>query len=111
MSKDPPPDGNCGVFSLDCEMVYTARGAELARVTVINDQAKVVYEAFVKPPFPVVDYNTRFSGLTAEMLRSVTRTRRDVQAVLLSMFSADTILIGALVMCLLSDYLLQIIFW
>ena len=34
--------------------VYTARGAELARVTVINEESKVVYEAFVKPPFPVV---------------------------------------------------------
>ena len=54
MVKDPPPDGNCGVFSLDCEMVYTARGAELARVTVINERSKVVYEAFVKPPFQVV---------------------------------------------------------
>ena len=63
-------------------------------MTVINDVARVVYEAFVKPPFPVIDYNTRFSGLTAEMLRNITRTRREVQAVLLNMFSADTILIG-----------------
>lgn len=36
----------------------------------------------------------RFSGVTAEDLDSATITLRDVQAVLLSMFSAESILIG-----------------
>lgn len=36
----------------------------------------------------------RFSGVTAEDLESVTISLRDVQAVLLSMFSAESILIG-----------------
>lgn len=36
----------------------------------------------------------RFSGVTAEDLESATITLRDVQAVLLSMFSAESILIG-----------------
>ena len=36
----------------------------------------------------------RFSGIKAEDLEGVTTTIRDVQAVLLSMFSAKTILIG-----------------
>lgn len=36
----------------------------------------------------------RFSGVTAEDLESAAITLRDVQAVLLSMFSAESILIG-----------------
>ena len=36
----------------------------------------------------------RFSGVTAELLRGVTTTIREVQAVLLSMVHKDTILVG-----------------
>ncbi|XP_047443879.1 RNA exonuclease 1 homolog [Mugil cephalus] len=93
-SKSLPPDGNGGVFALDCEMCYTKQGLELTRVTVIDSEMKVIYDTFVKPESKVVDYNTRFSGVTEEDLEGTTITLRDVQAVLLSMFSAESILIG-----------------
>ncbi|XP_076582912.1 RNA exonuclease 1 homolog [Chaetodon auriga] len=93
-SKALPPDGNAGVFALDCEMCYTKQGLELTRVTVIDSEMKVIYDTFVKPESKVVDYNTRFSGVTEEDLESATISLRDVQAVLLSMFSAESILIG-----------------
>lgn len=93
-SKHLPPDGNGGVFALDCEMCYTKQGLELTRVTVIDSKLKVIYDTFVKPASKVVDYNTRFSGVTEEDLENATITLRDVQAVLLSMFSADSILLG-----------------
>ncbi|KAM9330590.1 RNA exonuclease 1 homolog [Gastrophryne carolinensis] len=87
-------NGSPGVFALDCEMCYTTKGLELARVTVINSQLKVVYDTFVQPDNKIVDYNTRFSGVTEEDLENTSITLRDVQAVLLSMFSCDTVLIG-----------------
>uniref|UniRef100_A0A7N6A318 Exonuclease domain-containing protein n=1 Tax=Anabas testudineus TaxID=64144 RepID=A0A7N6A318_ANATE len=93
-TKPLPPDGNAGVFALDCEMCYTKQGLELTRVTVIDAEMKVIYDTFVKPESKVVDYNTRFSGVTQEDLESATITLRDVQAVLLNMFSAESILIG-----------------
>ncbi|KAK9970786.1 hypothetical protein ABG768_026700 [Culter alburnus] len=93
-SKPLPVDGNAGVYALDCEMCYTKQGLELTRVTVINSDLKVVYDTFVKPGSKVVDYNTRFSGVTQDDLENTTITLRDVQAVLLSMFSAKSILIG-----------------
>uniref|UniRef100_UPI0037E7B837 RNA exonuclease 1 homolog n=1 Tax=Semicossyphus pulcher TaxID=241346 RepID=UPI0037E7B837 len=93
-SKSLPSDGNAGVFALDCEMCYTKQGLELTRVTVIDSELKVIYDTFVKPESKVVDYNTRFSGVTEEDLESATISLRDVQAVLLSMFSAESILIG-----------------
>ncbi|NXQ32601.1 REXO1 exonuclease, partial [Alaudala cheleensis] len=92
--KLPTTDGYPGIYALDCEMCYTKQGLELTRVTVINSELKVVYDTFVKPDSKVVDYNTRFSGVTEEDLENTSITLRDVQAVLLNMFSADTILIG-----------------
>ncbi|KAK2569791.1 RNA exonuclease 1-like protein [Acropora cervicornis] len=59
---------------------YTTRGLELTRITVVNWNLEVVYDTF--------------SGVTAELLRGVTTTIREVQAVLLSMIHKDTILVG-----------------
>lgn len=92
--KELPEDAHAGVFALDCEMSYTTYGLELTRVTVVDTDMQVVYDTFVKPDNEVVDYNTRFSGVTEADLVDTSITLRDVQAVLLSMFSADTILIG-----------------
>ncbi|KAH1174587.1 RNA exonuclease 1 homolog isoform X1 [Mauremys mutica] len=92
--KLPTTNGYPGIYALDCEMCYTKQGLELTRVTVISSDLKVVYDTFVKPDNKVVDYNTRFSGVTEEDLENASITLRDVQAVLLNMFSADTILIG-----------------
>ncbi|XP_014348705.1 RNA exonuclease 1 homolog [Latimeria chalumnae] len=92
--KQPPIDRNCGVFGVDCEMCYTTQGLELTRVTVVDSSLQVVYDVFVKPDSEVIDYNTRYSGVTEKDLLNTTSSIRDVQAVLLNMFNADTILIG-----------------
>ncbi|XP_064605094.1 RNA exonuclease 1 homolog [Liolophura sinensis] len=90
----PPVDGDYGTYAMDCEMVYTFGGCELARVTVIAPDLSVIYESLVKPDKPVIDYNTRFSGIKEEDMKGVTTTLRDVQAVLLSLFTDKTILMG-----------------
>ncbi|XP_036382765.1 RNA exonuclease 1 homolog [Megalops cyprinoides] len=91
----PLPDNDCpGVFALDCEMCYTTQGLELARVTVVNTSLQVIYDTFVKPDNEVIDYNTRFSGVSEDDLKGCSFSIRDVQEVLLSFVSADTILIG-----------------
>ncbi|XP_063085022.1 RNA exonuclease 1 homolog isoform X2 [Cavia porcellus] len=92
--KELAGDTHAGIYALDCEMSYTTYGLELTRVTVVDTDMQVVYDTFVKPENEIVDYNTRFSGVTEADLVDTSITLRDVQAVLLSMFSADTILIG-----------------
>eukprot|EP00062_Callorhinchus_milii_P008135 gi/632950517/ref/XP_007890767.1/ PREDICTED: RNA exonuclease 1 homolog isoform X2 [Callorhinchus milii] len=89
-----PLDGNPGVFAVHCEMCYTRHGMEIARVSVVNSSFEVVYDTFVKQDNEVIDYNTRFSGVTQKDLANAKQTLREVQAVLLSMFSADSIIIG-----------------
>uniref|UniRef100_A0A8D0HS45 Exonuclease domain-containing protein n=1 Tax=Sphenodon punctatus TaxID=8508 RepID=A0A8D0HS45_SPHPU len=46
------------------------------------------------PDNEIIDYNTKLSGVTAEDLKNALPSIRDVQAILLNLFSADTILIG-----------------
>lgn len=83
-----------GIYALDCEMCYTTYGLELTRVTVIDYKMQVVYERLVKPKNPVLDYNTKFSGIKPGNLDDVKTTLADVQNDLLEMFSDKTILVG-----------------
>ncbi|XP_071509273.1 uncharacterized protein [Diadema antillarum] len=92
--KSPPRNGHPGIYALDCEMCYTSKGLELTRVTIVDSDLEEVYDTLVKPDNEVVDYNTRFSGITEDDLKHVTTKLRGVQAVLLNLFSAHTILIG-----------------
>ncbi|XP_069694288.1 RNA exonuclease 1 homolog [Periplaneta americana] len=89
-----PPDGDFGVYALDCEMCYTTVGLELSRVTVIDQDMNTVYETLVKPGNPIIDYNTRFSGIKEEDMTGVHTSIYDVQATLLSFIYDKTILIG-----------------
>jgi RNA exonuclease 1 len=94
-SVPPPSEGyHPSVYSLDCEMCYTTKGLELTRVSLVDWNLATIYESLVRPEFPVIDYNTRFSGLTAENFDGVIKSLPDVQLELLSIIYDDTILIG-----------------
>ncbi|XP_046406474.1 RNA exonuclease 4 [Ischnura elegans] len=53
------------VVALDCEMVGIQDGNEsmLARVSIVNSKGQTLYDTFVKPTEPVVDYRTNVSGV------------------------------------------------
>jgi DNA polymerase III epsilon subunit-like protein len=93
------------VFALDCEMVKTTAGSELARMTLVQltnvgttsgDEIvyKLVMDELVKPCHPVVDYLTEYSGITAAKLKSVTTSLEQVQASFISCVHASDILVA-----------------
>ncbi|VDB90083.1 unnamed protein product [Peniophora sp. CBMAI 1063] len=55
------------IAALDCEMVYTTGGMRIARVSVVDATGREVLDELIAMDrgVTVVDYNTRFSGLSA----------------------------------------------
>ncbi|XP_076623466.1 RNA exonuclease 5 isoform X1 [Colletes latitarsis] len=83
------------MFGLDCEMCKTTTGElELTRISVVDERLDIIYESLVKPENTIIDYLTRFSGITKELLDDVTTTLTDVQQVLRKLLPADAILVG-----------------
>ncbi|VDP41393.1 unnamed protein product [Soboliphyme baturini] len=87
------------IYSLDCEMVYTTLGYELARITVIDTNLRQVYDEIVRPEGLLLDCNSRYSGLTENQVVEATKLLSDVQRDLLQIFSANTILVGHSLEC------------
>lgn len=46
-------------LAIDCEMVQTAAGNELARISIVDYSGKALYDKLVKPSSPVIDYLTQ----------------------------------------------------
>jgi RNA exonuclease 1 len=73
----------------DIKQCITATSTRaLTHISIISyDTNETIYDTLVKPPDPITDYLTRFSGVTEERLRNVTTTLEDVQAFLTKLLS------------------------
>lgn len=85
----PPPLSQC----------LTEDGQELTRATLIDyANGEVIFDELCKPQKPVIDYLTRWSGITAEKLQHAKLTLADVQDRLLTgpnpLITPHTILLG-----------------
>ncbi|GAB0096313.1 Ribonuclease H superfamily [Sergentomyia squamirostris] len=90
-------DGKHQIFGLDCEMCFTGRGLELCKVSVVASDGRLLYERLVRPECEIVDYNTRFSGISEQDFTAKSqniRTLKEVQQDLLKMIGSEAILVG-----------------
>lgn len=84
--------GGGGAIALGCKMVGAGTDGSLdvcARVCVVDDQEKVLFETFVKPLIPVTQYRYETTGIRQEHLRdgmsmTVKSAQRRVQELLLN---------------------------
>ncbi|CAM4636936.1 unnamed protein product [Caretta caretta] len=73
LSRSLQRPGKC--VAIDCEMVGTGPGgklSELARCTVVNYNGDVIYDKYIRPELPIVDYRTRWSGITKQHMQNAT---------------------------------------
>ncbi|KIJ54809.1 hypothetical protein M422DRAFT_153255 [Sphaerobolus stellatus SS14] len=99
-SSEPPStlseDAVLDVAAIDCEMIYTTGGMHVARVSVVDGEGKKVLDEFVRLPdgVKVIDYITRFSGVTPDLLKSAVLDLHGIRQALRSYIGPSTIIVG-----------------
>ncbi|XP_009070401.1 PREDICTED: RNA exonuclease 4, partial [Acanthisitta chloris] len=71
--KENASDGVTRAVAMDCEMVGVGPKGEdsiVARVSIVNQFGKCIYDKFVKPTEEVTDYRTAVSGIRPENIRT-----------------------------------------
>ncbi|CAJ1080950.1 RNA exonuclease 4 [Xyrichtys novacula] len=86
--KEKAFEGLTKAVAIDCEMVGVGPDGEdsiLARVSLVNQFGKCIYDKFVKPTEKVTDYRTAVSGIRPEDIKhgeDVRTVQREVAAIL-----------------------------
>ncbi|NXU00624.1 I20L2 protein, partial [Buphagus erythrorhynchus] len=82
---DGAPPAPPKLVAMDCEMVGTGPGGRtsaLARCSIVTYEGDVVYDQYVRPEAPIVDYRTRWSGIRPRHMANAVPFRRAQREVL-----------------------------
>jgi len=82
------------LIAVDCEMVDTCAGKELARVSLVDYNGRVLYDSIVLPENEIEDYLTQYSGITRKMMMECKKTFREAQKDILKFLDEESILVG-----------------
>ncbi|KAI0081741.1 ribonuclease H-like protein [Panus rudis PR-1116 ss-1] len=94
--SDEGKDTALDIVALDCEMIYTTGGMRVARVSVVDSMGKEIFDEFVRMDegVEVIDFNTRFSGVTPENYATAKLPLAGIRKSLDAFINANTIIIG-----------------
>lgn len=76
----------------------------------LDESGATILDMLCKPAHPIEDYLTRFSGITAELLKDVDATLSDVQTKLKEIIPANAVLVGHSLVRALTSYLFLLSF-
>ena len=83
------------VYAMDCEMVETISGFELARLTLVDENFITVYDQLVKPESEVINYHAAITGIDIQTYAcNKAIVRQDVIEDLKEYIDSNTILVG-----------------
>ena len=82
------------VIGIDCEMIKTSKGEEVARLSVVDKNGELVLDEFFKPLGEVEDYRTKFSGITEELVMNREYTSDKSVDILAKVADSHTIIVG-----------------
>ncbi|KAF8663427.1 hypothetical protein AX16_000997 [Volvariella volvacea WC 439] len=96
--EEPSLEGKIAkyVVAIDCEMICTTGGTRVARVSIVDGLSKRVFDELVRMDdgVEVVDYITRFSGITPEEHAKAVLPLASIRKSLDSLMDDNTIIIG-----------------
>lgn len=89
------PEKNSGYFliSMDCEMLITEKGKEIGRISLLDHNSNILLDEYVQPLGKVVDYMTKYSGLTKEKVEGGINFD-ELQEKVLSFVGKNTYILG-----------------
>ncbi len=90
----PKKENQLPVVGLDCEMVFTAGGMEVARITLVDVHGKRIYDTLVRPQTRVLDFCTLITGITGHKMTYAKKTLNEVKEEMAAFIGPDTILVG-----------------
>ncbi|XP_077684056.1 RNA exonuclease 5 isoform X2 [Eretmochelys imbricata] len=91
---ESPRTDSSPLFGLDCEMCLTEKGNEVTRVSLVDAEGQCIMDELIKPETQILNYFTRYSGITRKILLPVKTKLPEVQDKLKKLLPCDAVLVG-----------------